>query len=236
MSEENHSSIIEDEAAAEEERVKLEASHDTKSFENSNSQHKRRRWEELYDLNKKQLMVKQMVEQYKKEAENQLDEECTFKPHINHKLRETSDQQPASEIYQKNLKWQQAKEKKLNEIHDSQLQKELESCTFKPEIYKKTKYKRAEPKGETIDKHTQNFIERQRKARMQQLEKKKAIELTKNLNPDTYNMRSGAKSERRFGKDASKVGFLKEKIEGRTLAECAESFHEAIQSIKIKLK
>ena len=196
------------------------------------SKQKSNRWEELYNLNKKQLEVKRMVEEYKKEEDRKLDAECTFQPKINKKTRELYNDNDTGNLYQKNLKWEREKEKKLKKRMEMKKERDLEGCTFRPNIGKKKKVvrKKVPVKNNKAEEEMRKFIERQKKAREKHLEKKVALEMGKNLNMDSLRIK---KTEKKGTREQVKPEFIKKNLEGKSFEVCVENLHQFLQNLNV---
>ena len=195
------------------------------------SKQKSNRWEELYNLNKKQLEVKRMVEEYKQEQESRLDDECTFQPKINKKTRELYNDSETGTLYQKNLKWEREKEKKLRKRMEIKQERDLEGCTFQPNLGKKKKVKRKKvATNKKAEEEMKKFIERQKKAREKHLEKKVALEMGKNLNMDSLRLK---KTEKRTAKEQVKPEFIRRNLEGKSFEACVQNLHLFLQQLNI---
>jgi hypothetical protein len=102
------------------------------------------RWEQLYGLNeKKKTEMEELKKQY--EEMQAAKEECTFHPQLvpyEPRGREegpgvaasTSVQREGVTVEERTMLWKDRKEKKIKTLKEAEQGKELEGCTFKPEL------------------------------------------------------------------------------------------------------
>lgn len=95
---------------------------------------KPKRWEALYNLNKKNLQIKEENAQKAKVEEQ--DPECTFHPNIGRNLNNTLNKtltNPLS-LHERNKAWKEQKEARLTVHREMNKDRDLKGCTFQPDI------------------------------------------------------------------------------------------------------
>ena len=118
------------------------------NIENNPNQIKEiKRWDKLYQLDKKQRNNLQIKEQKKQEEKNKKEKkECTFKPIINNNPEYINKNFYSNNLdsnYDKILNffsrqkfWNKRKNEKLNNLTNLEEKKELNECKFTPKIVK----------------------------------------------------------------------------------------------------
>jgi hypothetical protein len=89
-----------------------------------------KRWELLYEMGENRSRSRRLTPE---PTRNELDEECTFSPSISgsSQTRSKSPNRHVNMLYE----WESAKNERVRQVRESELYKDLEDCTFKPEIH-----------------------------------------------------------------------------------------------------
>ena len=133
-----------------------------------------KRWERLYQMNQTKTKNLELLEQEKRRQEETMDKECTFHPKISsHQELHNIDH---SRIYQKNIEWERKKEERLQKIRNQKTENEERECSARIIRDSRVSCRVVQSKPEFLsDSLVDKFIERQKKGRKQQEEKKKAL-------------------------------------------------------------
>jgi len=92
---------------------------------------KPKRWETLYNLNKKNLQMKEEIAQ--KAQVKEQDPECTFHPRIRNSNLNKTLSNPLS-MHERNKLWKEQKEARLTVHREINKDRDLKGCTFQPDI------------------------------------------------------------------------------------------------------
>lgn len=95
-----------------------------------------KRWEYLYEMNKIQKGAKELMLR-NQEEEKKIDVECTFKPFImtkESKFSKKVDKEKDRDFLNRAFEWNQQKNEKIKNIKAKEVDKDLDECTFHPQI------------------------------------------------------------------------------------------------------
>lgn len=135
----------------------------------------KKRWDQLYELNKLQKETREFMRQCMAE-EMEEDPECTFHPKISEKSYHLVNKNRPGFV-ERNAIWLNQKEMKIKQLGENKEDKKLLHCTFQPQIHEHDSSIYTQVRPQTNQHNGVNkFLQRQQAAREEKARKVNAME------------------------------------------------------------